>query len=518
MNKILTLLGCGGQSTALEGQTVSYFLGIDSSTTATKALLMDAHGRVVSIGRSEYGFETPKPLWSEQSPESWWIATVDAIDQALAEAEVDGSAVRAIGMTGQMHGLVLLDEAGDVLRPAILWNDQRTQAECDEIRELVGRERLIAVTGNDALTGFTAPKILWVAKREPDVYDNVAHVLLPKDYVRYRLTGQYAADKAGGSGTILFDLAARDWSPEIIAALGIDASWLPPTFEGPTVTGGLTTEAATATGLAPGTPIVAGGGDQGANAVGVGAVSPGVIAMSLGTSGVVFAPTDRPVMEPEGRLHAFCHAVPDMWHLMGVMLSAAGSLRWFRDTLAPGTSYRSLHEAAASVPAGANGLLFAPYLSGERTPYPDPLARGAFVGLTLRHDVSHMARSVMEGVAFGLKDSVELIATMTQLGEVRISGGGAQSSVWLQIISDVTGLPVRVVGTAEGAAHGAALLAATGLGAFTSVAEACATAVEVGPVVEPGVDAEIYGDVYGLYRDLYPSLRASFHDLAKFDT
>jgi xylulokinase len=497
---------------------VSYFLGIDTSTTATKALLMDADGQVVSIGRSEYGFDTPRPLWAEQSPESWWLATVDAIRQALSEAGVGGAQVQAVGMTGQMHGLVLVDEAGEVLRLAILWNDQRTQAECDEIRELVGRERLISVTGNDALTGFTAPKVLWVANHEPDIYENVAHLLLPKDYVRYRLTGEYALDKAGASGTILFDLAARDWSSEIVRDLGIDASWLPPTFEGPEVTGGLTADAAAATGLSPGTPVVAGGGDQAANGVGVGAVSPGVIAMSLGTSGVVFASTDNPAIEPEGRLHAFCHAVPDMWHLMGVMLSAAGSLRWFRDTVAPATNYQSLDEAASSVRAGANGLLFAPYLSGERTPHPDPLARGAFVGLTLRHDVSHMARSVMEGVAFGLKDSVELIATMTQLGEVRISGGGAHSDVWLQIIADVTGLPVRVVGTAEAAAHGAALLAATGVGAFTSVGEACATAVEVGPPVNPGEDADIYADVYGIYRDLYPSLRTSFHDLARFDT
>jgi xylulokinase len=497
---------------------VSYILGIDSSTTATKALLMDANGRVVSIGRSEYGFDTPKPLWAEQSPESWWLATVDSIRQVLSHAGIAGTEVEAVGMTGQMHGLVLVDHEGEVLRPSILWNDQRTQAECDEIRDRVGREHLISVTGNDALTGFTAPKALWVAKHEPGVYEKVAHVLLPKDYVRYRLTGEYALDKAGASGTILFDLAARDWSPEIIRALGINAAWLPPTFEGPAVTGGLTAEAAAATGLALGTPVVAGGGDQAANAVGVGAVSPGVIAMSLGTSGVVFASTDHPAIEPEGRLHAFCHAVPDMWHLMGVMLSAAGSLRWFRDTIAPAVDYRSLDEAAASVPAGANGLLFAPYLSGERTPHPDPLARGAFVGLTLRHDVSHMARSVMEGVAFGLKDSVELIATMTQLGEVRISGGGAQSSVWLQIIADVTGLPVRVVGTSEGAAHGAALLAATGVGAFNSVGEACATAVEVGPPVEPGEDVDIYADLYGIYRAIYPSLRASFHDLARFDT
>jgi xylulokinase len=496
---------------------VNYFLGIDTSTTATKALLMDAGGKVVSIGRSEYGFETPKPLWAEQSPESWWLATVDAIRQALGRAGVDGASVVGVGMTGQMHGLVLVDGAGEVLRPAILWNDQRTQAECDTIRDLVGPERLIAVTGNDALTGFTAPKILWVAEHEPEVYENVEQVLLPKDYVRYRLTGGYAVDKAGASGTILFDLGARDWSSEITSDLGIDASWLPRTFEGPSVTGGITAEAAAATGLLPDTPVVAGGGDQAANAVGVGAVSPGVIAMSLGTSGVVFASTDRPAIEPEGRLHAFCHAVPDMWHLMGVMLSAAGSLRWFKDTIAPDTDYRSLDAAAASVRAGANGLLFAPYLSGERTPYPDPLARGAFVGLTLRHGVPHMARSVMEGVAFGLRDSVELIATMTPLGELRISGGGAQSDVWLQIIADVTGMPVRVVGTPEGAAHGAALLAATGLGAFTSVDEACAAAVDVGAIIEPGVDTETYRAAYEIYRGLYPSLRSSFHSLAELD-
>ena len=496
---------------------MSYFLGIDVSTTATKALLADAGGRVVSIGRSEYGLETPKPLWSEQSPESWWRATVDAVRQALARAGVAGASVRAVGLTGQMHGLVLLDYAGQVLRPAILWNDQRTQAECDEIRERVGRDRLISVTGNDALTGFTAPKILWVSRHEPEVFENIAHVLLPKDYIRYRLTGEYAVDKAGGSGTILFDLAARDWSSEIAQDLGIDESWLPPTFEGPAVTGGLTGEAADETGLAPGTPVVAGGGDQAANAVGVGAIFPGVIAMSLGTSGVVFASTDRPAIEPEGRLHAFCHAVPDMWHLMGVMLSAAGSLRWFRDTVAPGTSYQSLDEAAALVRAGASGLLFAPYLSGERTPYPDPLARGAFVGLTLRHDIGHMARSVMEGVAFGLRDSVELIASMTTLGEVRISGGGAQSGVWLQIIADVTGLPVRVVGTPEGAALGAALLAATGFGEFTTVAQASEAAVELGQPREPGSDSAAYDEVYKLYRGMYPSLRSTFHALSNLD-
>jgi xylulokinase len=416
-----------------------------------------------------------------------------------------------------MHGLVLLDGSGDVLRPAILWNDQRTGEQCDEIREVVGRERLISTTGNDALTGFTAPKILWVAEHEPEIFEQVAHVLLPKDYVRYRLTGEYAVDKSGGSGTILFDLASRDWSGEIVRALGIDESWLPPTSEGPSVTGELSREAAAVTGLTAGIPVMAGGGDQAANAVGVGAVSPGIVAMSLGTSGVVFASTDHPAIEPEGRLHAFCHAVPDMWHLMGVMLSAAGSLRWFKDTVAPEWSYGSLDQAAASVAAGASGLLFAPYLSGERTPHPDPLARGAFVGLTLRHDIGHMARSVMEGVAFGLRDSVELIREVMTLDELRVSGGGAQSTVWLQIIADVVALPVRVVGTPEGAAHGAALLAATGSGAFTSVEQAAEVAVDIGPPMGPGDDSDMYDEVYGLYRRVYPALRSISADLARFD-
>ncbi len=496
---------------------MSYFIGIDSSTTATKALLMDDEGGVVSIGRAEYHFETPRPLWSEQSPHLWWEATIASIVEALQTAGVGGSEVGAIGLTGQMHGLVLLDGKGDVLRPAILWNDQRTAAECNEIRERVGREVLISTTGNDALPGFTAPKILWVRNHEPDVYSRVAQVLLPKDYVRYRLTGEFAIDRAGGSGTILFDLAARDWSADIVAALEISPEWLPPTFEGPEVTGVVTQQAAAVTGLLPGTPVVAGGGDQAANGVGVGAVVPGVVAMSVGTSGVVFASAGRPVVEPQGRLHAFCHAVPNTWHLMGVMLSAAGSFKWFRDEIATGSTYAELDAAAVGVPAGANGLVFLPYLTGERTPHPDPLARGAFVGLTVRHGTGHLARAVMEGVAFGLRDSVELMATEIELGEVRVSGGGASSDVWLRIITDTLGLPVRVVGTPESAAHGAALLAATGDGAFASVAEASDAAVGLGPIVEPGTDALVYDELYSVYRDLYPALRASFTRLSELD-
>lgn len=496
---------------------MSHFIGLDISTTATKAVVITDEGDIVSIGRSEYGFDTPRPLWAEQPPSLWWNGTIEAIAMAISSAGISGEDIAGIGLAGQMHGLVLLDDEGEVLRPSILWNDQRTQAECDEIREIVGRERLLAVTGNDALTGFTAPKVLWVRNHEPEVWDQTAHLLLPKDYVRFRLTDGYAMDRAGGSGTILFDLVRRDWSAEIVDALGIPSEWLPETFEGPQATGALSATAAALTGLRPGIPVFAGGGDQAANAVGTGAVAPGTIAMSIGTSGVVFAPTAEPVIEPNGRLHSFCHAVPDMWHLMGVMLSAAGSFQWFREALAPDATYDELNAAAAAVAPASNGLLFLPYLSGERTPHPDPLARGAFVGLTLRHGLGHMARAVMEGVAFGLRDSAELIRSSVTLDEVRVSGGGASSSLWLQVIADTVNLPVRVVGTPEGAAHGAALLAATGAGAFSTVAEAASSAVEVGPAIEPTTDASIYDEAYLVYRDLYPALSSSFPRLAGLD-
>ena len=313
---------------------MSHVLGLDVSTTATKAVLLDAEGSLHVASCPEYTFETPEPLWSEQDPRLWWDGAVVAIREVMAAAGLTGDDIEAVGLAGQMHGLVALDRHDEVLRPAILWNDQRTEAECDQIRETIGRDRLIAVTGNDALAGFTAPKLMWVRRHEPEVWSEIAHVLLPKDFVRLRLTGDHAVDRADGAGTLLFDLAARDWSVEIVDALGIDAAWLPTTYEGPAITGSISTEAADATGLRAGTPVVAGGGDQAAAAVGVGAVEPGIVSLSLGTSGVVFATTDGPLIDPHGRLHAFCHAVPARWHVMGVMLSAAGSLRWFREALA----------------------------------------------------------------------------------------------------------------------------------------------------------------------------------------
>jgi xylulokinase len=493
---------------------VSLVLGIDSSTTATKAILVDEKGAVVATAAASYGYETPQPLWSEQSPGLWWDGATESIRRVIDETEVRPEEIEAVGLTGQMHGSVLLDAEGKVIRPAILWNDQRTGTECDEIRHRVGRERLIEITGNDALTGFTAPKLLWVQNHEPENWARVRHLLLPKDFVRHRLTGEYAVDVADGSGTILFDLRARTWSPEVLDALEIDPGLLPATYEGPQTTGTVTADAAAATGLAEGIPVVAGGGDQSANAVGVGAVSPGIVALSLGTSGVVFAATDGPSIEADGRVHAFCHAVPDRWHMMGVMLSAAGSLRWFRDTVAPERSFEELVAGAAEVPAGSDGLFFLPYLTGERTPHPDPFARGAFVGLTVRHDLRHMIRAVMEGVAFGLRDGLDLMvgAGVAQPTQIRASGGGTRSPLWRQILADVLDADIAVVGTEEGAAYGAALLAGVGAGWFTSVDEAVGSIIQVDPVASPSADREIYAESQARFAGLYPALAPTFHE------
>lgn len=496
---------------------MSFFIGIDASTTATKALLMNEAGDVLGVAATEYGFETPQPLWSEQDPHLWWQGTVNSIQQVLAKTGIAGQDVKGLGLTGQMHGLVLLDKEGEVLRPSLLWNDQRTQAQCDQIRARLGKERLIQLTGNDALTGFTAPKILWVRENEPDIYARVAHILLPKDYVRYRLTGDYATDKAGAAGTLLLDLRRRDWSAEVLAALAIDPDWLPPTFEGTAVTGTISRTAAEVTGVKAGTPVVGGGGDQAAQAVGVGAVESGIVALTLGTSGVVFASVAEPFVEPDGRLHAFCHAVPDKWHLMGVMLSAAGSLRWYRDTLAPDAEFDELVARTAGLPPGCEGLLFLPYLTGERTPHPDPLARGAFVGLTVRHTKDHMTRAVLEGVAFGLRDSFELMkgAGLPQINQVRVSGGGAKSPLWRQILADVFNAELVTVNTTEGAAYGAALLATVGAGIHTDVATLVAEAVKVTGRDEPGTAVTVYNQYYNLYRQLYPALKSHFEAVSQ---
>jgi xylulokinase len=491
---------------------MSHVIGIDTSTTATKAIVISAEGAVVAEASTDYGYETPRPTWSEQDPALWWDATVTSVRSALARSELDPTAIDAIGLTGQMHGSVLLDRRGEVVRPAILWNDQRTAAECDEIRERVGRDVLIATTGNDALTGFTSPKLLWVRNHEPENWSRVVTVLLPKDYVRLGLTGDRAVDVAGGSGTGLFDLGARTWSSEVLAALDLDRGLFPGTHEGPEITGTLSTEAAVATGLVAGTPVVAGGGDQSANAVGVGAVAPGVVALSLGTSGVVFATSEGPAIDTQARVQSFCHAVPDRWHMMGVMLSAAGSLRWFRDAVASGVDFDVLVAGASEVPAGSDGLLFLPYLSGERTPHPDPTARGAFVGLTTSHDIRHMTRAVLEGVAFGLADGLELMveAGVPQPEAIRASGGGLRSGLWRQILADVLNARIDTPITEEGAAYGAGLLASVGAGHHATVDEATSRAVRVLPAAEPGDHVDLYRNAHRRYQALYPALRPTF--------
>ena len=492
---------------------MSHLLGIDVSTTATKAVLIDAHGRTVAVASSTYDLSTPKPLWAEQDPALWWRAARHAIGEALATSGLAADSIAAVGLTGQMHGLVLTDEAGEVLRPAILWNDQRSAAECDHMRERLGLEELVRITGNDAFPGFTAPKLLWVRHHEPEIYRRVRQMLLPKDYVRYRLTGAYATDRAGAGGTLMLDLESRDWSRPLLDAFDIPPDWLPPTHEGTDVTGRVSRAAAATTGLAAGTPVVGGGGDQAAQAVGVGAVVPGVVALTLGTSGVVFAASERPLIERTGRLHAFPHALPDTWHVMGVMQSAAGSLRWYRDVVAPGTDFAELVDEALSVAPGAQGLTFAPYLSGERTPHADPYARGAFVGLTLAHGRPHMTRAVLEGVAFGLRDNLALMAEvgLSDVSQVRISGGGAVSPLWRQILADTLGVELVRVRATEGAAFGAALLAGVGAGVWPSAAGACGEAVELGETTRPDPESrEAYQGLYQRFRAHYPALKPLF--------
>ncbi len=486
-----------------------FVLGLDVSTTATKAVIVDETGAVAGAAAQAYGFDTPRPLWCEQDPALFWEGAKASIRAATAAARIDARHIAAVGLTGQMHGLVLLNGAGQALRPCILWNDQRTGDQCAVIRERVGFERLLALTGNDALTGFTAPKILWVQEQEPAVWAQTRHILLPKDYVRWRMSGEYATDVADGSGMLLLDIRRRQWSAEMLEALAIPGAYMPRLVEGTDVSARLSAAAARELGLKPGLPIAGGGGDQAAQAVGVGAVQEGLAAITVGTSGVVFAALSRPRVEPRGRLHAFCHAVPDRWHFMGVMLSAAGSLRWFRDTFAPGRDFGALVADAAQIPAGCEGLTFLPYLTGERTPHPDPLARGAFVGLTVRHTLPHLTRAVLEGVACGLKDGYDLMlaAGLPELHKVRISGGGAQSPLWRQILADVLDQELVTVEEGEGAAFGAAILGGVAGGIWPEVDGVTRQIVEETGLVSPAADgAAAMTAVHARFQDLYPAL------------
>ena len=492
-------------------------LGLDVGTGGSRAVIVEADGSVTATATEPHAaFDSPRTGWAEQHPEDWWRASQAAVRTALAAGGTAPRDVRAVGLSGQMHGAVLLDAAGAVVRPAIIWCDQRTGAQCRRLTDEVGAARLIELVANPALTGFTLPKLLWVRDEEPEQWERVRTVLLPKDYVRWRLTGERATDAADASGTLLFDVARRRWSADLLGQVGIDAATLPAAHEGPAVTGRLVRAGAEATGLAEGTPVVAGGGDQAAGAVGMGIVGPGTVSATIGTSGVVFAATDRPARDPSGRVHTFCHAVPGRWHVMGVTQGAGLSLRWLRDTLGAGeggpqaadAAYDRLCAEAAEAPPGADGVLWAPYLMGERTPHLDPEARAALVGLSAAHGRAHVIRAVLEGVAFSLRDSLTIFDEMgVPATRIRLGGGGARSRLWRQIQADAYRQPVDVLAAEEGAAYGAALLAGVGAGVWGSVDEACAGAVRVAGTVTPEPGAmETLDRQYARFRTLYGAL------------
>jgi xylulokinase len=498
---------------------MALYLGLDTGTSGTKAVLIDESGTLLASDLQEYGLSTPRPQWAEQHPDTdWWDAAIKAIQGVLAKAGKSGSDVAGVGLTGQMHGSVFLDKSMKVLRPALLWCDSRTGAECAEITEALGGAKgCFEILGQPVFTSFTAPKIVWLRKNEPEVYEKVAQVLLPKDYIRFKLTGELAAEVSDASGTSLFDVRKRTWSKEALEKLGIPSEWLPRVVESPEQTGVISAEAAALTGLKAGTPVVGGGGDQAAGAVGCGVVSTGQVVSSLGTSGVVFAHSDTAAIDPQMRVQTFCHAVPGTWGQMGCVISAGGSLRWYRDTFAAGTSYNDITTGAATAPAGCEGLLYLPYLAGERNPYFDPDARGVFFGATLRSTKDWFARAVLEGVSYAFKDLFTLFSEMgVPVSEIRASGGGAKSAFWLQLMADVIEKKHVLLTIDEGPALGAALLAAVGTGAYASVPEACAATVSTRPGAEPdAAQSAVYNRYYPTYRALYPALQSSFAQVAR---
>jgi xylulokinase len=490
-------------------------LGIDVGTGGTRAVVVDEGGRIVGSATEEHSpFDSPQTGWAEQDPRDWWRACAGAVRSALGASGSDGSEIAAVGLSGQMHGSVLLDADDDVVRPALIWCDQRTEAQCRSITERVGAARLIELTSNPALTGFTLPKLLWVREHEPEAWERVRSVLLPKDYARLRLTGDHATDAADASGTLMFDVTNRRWSREMLEAVGIDEHILPRAYESPEVTGHVSAAGAEATGLARGTPVVAGAGDQAAGAVGMGVVSAGVVSATIGTSGVVFAATDRPARDPHGRVHTFCHAIPGRWHVMGVTQAAGLSLRWFRDRFGAGPDdgrdpYDRLSEEASSVPPGSDGVLWAPYLMGERTPHLDPNARAALVGLAANHGRGHAVRAILEGVAFSLRDTFTIFDEMSvPVRAIRLGGGGARGTLWRQIQADVYGREVEILEAEEGAAYGAALLAGVGAGLWPSVDAACAAVVRVATRVASDTNAStILDERYRAFQKLYGALK-----------
>src|SRR5215472_13433821 len=488
-----------------------WFLGMDVGTGGTRAVVVDASGKLVGTASSNHApFRAEHPGWAEQDPEDWWRAAQEAIRGAIAATPEPKQPIAAIALTGQMHGAVMLDENGAVLRPSLIWCDTRTQPECDWITEKIGYEKLIELTCNPALPNFTVTKLLWVKKHQPEIFSKIRHIMCPKDYVRYRLTGEFAIDVQEASGTLLLDVTHRRWSREVAEAAGIPMEWLPKVYESPEICARISDAAAGFTGLAAGTPVVAGAGDQGAGAVGMGILQPGSVSATIGTSGVVFAATAEPTKDPKGRLHTFCHAVPGLWHVVGVTQSAGLSLQWLRNTFFDGENYGAMTCEAEKVPAGSEGLEWAPYLLGERTPHLDPEVRAAFAGISTVHTSAHFTRAVLEGVAYSLQDTFTLFAELgIPVSGIRLGGGGARGALWRKIQAGVYGHTVEVLTAEEGGAFGCALMAGVGTGHWANLDQACGQAIEVAERIAPdAADAAAYKSGYAKWRKLYPALRS----------
>ncbi len=505
---------------------MSHYLGIDIGTSGTKTLLIDDAGTVLAEAGSEYPLHTPRPGWTEQDPEDWWKATVKTVRAVVKKAKLKPTDVKAIGLSGQMHGSVFLDKNDQVIRPALLWNDQRTAAECDEITSKAGgRKALIKMVANPALTGFQAPKILWLRNREKKNFDRLTKVLLPKDDIRRRLTDDYVTEVSDASGTLLLDVVKRAWSKKLLGKLDLDHDLLPRVVESDEVTGTLTAAAAKQLGLSTDCKVVGGAGDCAAGAVGNGVVTKGILSTSIGTSGVMFVHSDTPQYDAAGRLHTFCHAVNGKWHMMGVNLTSGGSLQWWIDSvvqglagISPAKRYEAATAEAAKVAAGSNGLLFLPYLNGERTPHADPNARGSFVGLNLTHTRAHLTRSVMEGITFALRDSLEIIGSLgVPVRQIRASGGGSKNPLWRQMQADVFGKKITTLAVEQGPAYGVALLAAVGDGAYRSIESACKATIKVADETAPDKAAvKNYNRLFPIYQDLYGQLKDSMSALAEY--
>jgi xylulokinase len=493
---------------------MSYWLGLDIGTGGTRALLVDESGQVRHAHTAPHQeMRMERPLWAEQRPENWWDAAMGAIRGVLAEAKATGKQIRGVGLSGQMHGLVILDASHRVIRPALIWCDQRSQPQVDWINRTAGQEMVLKCTANPVLTGFTLPKLLWVRDNEPQHFGRVKKLLLPKDYVRFQLTGEFASDVSDASGTALFDVVQRRWSFDLAGKLNIDRDILPTVYESSDISGQISAQAARDTGLEPGTPVVAGGGDQASSAVGNGIVVPGVVSCTLGTSGVVFAHSDWPHYDPQGRVHTFCHAVKGAWHVMGVTQGAGLSLQWFRNQVAPGADYDALTAEAATTPAGSQGLYWLPYLMGERTPHLDAAARGGWIGLTAKHTRADLIRSLLEGVSYSQRDCLDIIERMgIPIESVRASGGGARSEFWRQMLADVFAKRIVSLASQEGSAYGAALLAMVGTGAYSTVPEICKAVIHEVASLEPRQnESSIYAAGHRVYQSLYPALKPFYH-------